>query len=261
MLRSREFPPARRNLAWEELGGLGDTAWRAGQPALALDLLREAIERLESGGAVSTARLFRVKLAAVLRQFGRLEEAFAALPTEDGISPVGRRLLLAERARLHLAAARPAEAAADCRELLALWNAEPNAADAEKAEAETLLAEVSLDAGDYLAAETIAGRAGAALEPWEHPDAAACTITQALARWQAAREGTPAGVDNCLRLIANAPLLGAVEKARRLEAEAARLDRYGRSEEARILRDAAQAQCSTRSESERSTATAAGTVG
>src|SRR5205814_1842847 len=47
IVRSREIPPARQNLAWDELGNLGEALWQSGQSAMAVDLLRDAIEQLE----------------------------------------------------------------------------------------------------------------------------------------------------------------------------------------------------------------------
>jgi Zn-dependent protease len=55
LYRSPEFPPARRNLAWENLADLGYELWCAGQSEMAIDLLREGIAHLESGGAVRAA--------------------------------------------------------------------------------------------------------------------------------------------------------------------------------------------------------------
>jgi hypothetical protein len=69
-----------------------------------VDLLREAIEQLEAGGAAATAAQYRIKLAAVLRQLGRLEEASQWLPKADNLSAISRRSLLAERAQLQLTA-------------------------------------------------------------------------------------------------------------------------------------------------------------
>lgn len=124
----------------------------------------------------------------------------------------------------------------DCRELLVLWRAEPDAPAAETALAGGLLAQACLDAGDNAEAEALAQRAGEALGPWQHPDAASCLIT--LARWQAARQWTPAQVAKALRLIETAPLLSPAGKARFLGAEARRPDRHGRTEEAQTPRSA-----------------------
>jgi tetratricopeptide (TPR) repeat protein len=104
ILRSGQIPPARQNLAWDELGELAEGLWRAGQSATAVDLLREAVEQLEAGGAAATAAQYRIKLAAVLRQLGRLEEASQWLPKADNLSAISRRSLLAERAQLQLTA-------------------------------------------------------------------------------------------------------------------------------------------------------------
>ena len=132
------------------------------------------------------------------------------------------RSLLGERAELHLAAGHPQEAAADGRALLALWQPEPSA-EAEIAAAEGLLARACLEAGNPAEAEPLARHAADVLAPWGHPDAASCCITLALAT----RERSRGVFDDALHLIESAPLLSAAEKTRRLEAERARVDRFG----------------------------------
>jgi hypothetical protein len=61
------------------------------------------------------------------------------------------------------------------------------------------------------------------LGPWQHPDAASCLITLALARSQSTGEFSSAGIDKAFRLIEGAVLLGPAEKARMKEAETARI--------------------------------------
>jgi len=247
ILSSTRIPESSRNLAFDELGEFGEELWKTGQSGTALDLMRLAIAQLESGGAVATAAQYRIKLAAALRMLGRHAEAQYALPDEVTVPPNALRSLLAERAAIHLAAGRPQEAVADARALLALWQrdwpaaAGPEAgspagapalpapwqtgppAAAETAAVEGLLARACLEAGNPDEAESLARHAAGVLVPWGHPDAAACRITLALAR----RERSRAVFDEALRLIESAPLLSATEKARRLEAERARIDRFG----------------------------------
>ncbi|HMC59056.1 MAG TPA: M50 family metallopeptidase, partial [Candidatus Solibacter sp.] len=102
LFRSPETAPARRNLAWENVADLGYELWRTGQSALPIAFLREGIAHLEWCGALPVAAQYRIKLAAILRQLGRLDEAWAELPAEPALSPAPRRAFLAERAQLHL---------------------------------------------------------------------------------------------------------------------------------------------------------------
>jgi tetratricopeptide (TPR) repeat protein len=226
LYRSPGVPPDRRNLAWEDVADLGDELASTGQSALAIDLLRAGIAPLESGGARSVAGLYRIKLATLLRQLGRPDEACAALPAEHTLSPALRRAFLAERARLHLVAAHADLAVADCRELVALWSAHPCTPAPEIASAEALLAEACLAAGDPSEAEALAMKAADVLGPWQHPDAASCLITIALARSQSAGEGSSVLIDEAFRFIEGDALLGPAEKARLKECETARIREF-----------------------------------
>jgi tetratricopeptide (TPR) repeat protein len=222
ILNSHGIPESSRNLAFDELGELGYELWKTGQSGAAIDLMRLASRQLESGGAAVTAAQYRIKLAAALRTLGRQAEALDALPSEETLPPSVLRSLLGERAELHLAAGHPQEAAADGRALLALWQPEPSA-EAEIAAAEGLLARACLEAGNPAEAEPLARHAADVLAPWGHPDAASCCITLALAT----RDRSRGVFDDALHLIESAPLLSAAEKTRRLEAERARVDRFG----------------------------------
>ncbi len=233
ILRSGKLPSAERNLGWDELGELGEELWRSGQDALAVDLLREAIEQLELGGAAATAAQYRIKLSAVLRQLGNLDDAWRWLPNEGHLSVNSRRCLLAEKARLELAAGRTEEAVADCRNLLALWQTAPNDPVVETAAAEALLAEAYLDAGDYTQAEALARRAAEVLGPWQHFEAAGCLVTLALAQWRITSEWAPDSLDEAHRVIQADPLLSPAAKKRILDSHAARVERYGPIKEVR----------------------------
>jgi tetratricopeptide (TPR) repeat protein len=223
ILGSPEIPEPQRNLASDELGELGEGLWKAGQSDVAIDLIRQAVDRLESAGATVTAAQYRIKLSSALRALGRDAEALYTLPGEETVPPSPRRFLLAERAELHLASARYGEAVADGRALLALWQSEPDPPAPEMAVAEGLLARACLEAGDPAEAEALARRAAEVLTPWGHPDAASCRITLALA----SRERSRAVFDDALRSLESDPLLSPAEKTRRLEAERARIGRSG----------------------------------
>jgi tetratricopeptide (TPR) repeat protein len=221
--RSPNHPAARRNLCWENIAYLGCTLWRAGQSEMPVSLLREGIAHLESGGAAAVAAQYRIKLAAMLRQLGRLNEANAVLPGEQDFSPALRRAFLAERAQLHLASGRPCPAMADCRELLELWRNHRYFPTPEIASAQALLAQACLAAGGLGEAESLALQAADILGPWQHPDSADCLITVALARLQSGTEFPSDSIREALRRIEEAMLLSPAEKARRRDAEAARL--------------------------------------
>jgi len=223
ILSSPGIPAAERNLAFHELGELGEELWKTGQSGGAIDLMRQAVTQLESGGSVVAGAQHRIHLAAALRTLGRHAEALYTLPEEETLPPGARRSLLAERAGIHLAAGRHGDAVADARALVALWHSEPQPPAPEIAAAEGLLARACLEAGNPAEAEPLARQAATVLAAWGHPDAAACLITLALATRQRHR----AVFDEALRLIESHPLLSAAEKARRLEAERARLDRFG----------------------------------
>jgi tetratricopeptide (TPR) repeat protein len=219
LYRSAKTADSRRNLGWENVANLGYDLWRAGESTLAVELLREGIAQLESGGAIPVATEYRIKLAGVLRQLGRPQEGFAELPAEPGLAPILKRSLLGERAELNLAAGRPKLAMADGHELVALWRAHPCAPEPEIASAEALLAQALLAAGNLAEAETLALEAADVLGPWQHPDAASCLITVALARSRSGDESASSRIEEAFRLIDKDVLLPGAEKARLREAE------------------------------------------
>src|SRR5262249_2552635 len=111
------------------------------------------------------------------------------------------------------------------RELVALWRSHPQAPALEIASAEALLAKAYLAAGDLAAAEELAGTAAEILGPSNHPDAAGCVITIALARMQSAGEQDSRFLGAGLELIDASLLLGPAEKARRKAAETERFQK------------------------------------
>jgi len=234
-LGSPEIPESSRNLASHHLAELGDALCKAGQSGFAVDLLRQAVARLESNGAVTAAAQSRIRLARALRALGRYAEAEYMLPEDDTLPPVLRRALLAERAEIHLALGRSAAAVTDGRALLALWQSEPAPPALEVAIAEAQLARACLDARDPAQAASLALRAAQVLLSSGHPDAADCRITLALAT----RQRSLAVFDDALRLIQSAPLLSPAEKNRRLEVERARIDSRGPTEGSAVWEPAA----------------------
>ncbi|HEV2325534.1 MAG TPA: hypothetical protein VGS10_16400, partial [Terracidiphilus sp.] len=241
LLRSGQIRTARGNAAAEELGALADGLWESGWLTEAEEAMRHAIEGLESGGAKTTAARHRIKLAAVLRHTGRPKEAARALPFETGLSTALRRSLLAERARLHLESGRPSDALADSQELLSLWQAEGGDGAAEIAAAKSLLAQACLDAGGYEQARALSHKAREVLAARHHPEAAACLLTEALARWRTGWE-MPACIAEVRQLVQSDALLTDAEKARFLESEARRALRHGCFGEAEALRGTVPAE-------------------
>ncbi len=203
------FRSTGRNLGWEDVADLGQAIWIAGDEFLSLELMREGIERLESGGAAGIAGKYRTKLAGTLRVLGDAETAWRELPLEAALSAPLRRSFLAERTELHLALGRPDDALADGRRLVELWRNHPCRPALETASAGALLSKACLAAEDWLEAEGLAIQAFDVLGPHEHPDAAVCLVTLAVVRSDESR------ITEALRLIDHAPLLGPAEKARR----------------------------------------------
>lgn len=222
LFRSTGIPPARRNLAWEDVADLGHDLWSAGQSEIAIELMLEGIAHLESCAPPVAAR-YRIKLAAILRQLGRPDEARAALPPEPTNSPALRRAFLAERVELHLVCGRTRLAVADGRALVALWRAHPCAPAPEIACAEALLAQACLADYQLEEAETLARQAAPLLAAWRHPGASSCLITLALAQSQFPGECDADRLAEAFRLIETAPLLSPAEKARLKEAGTARI--------------------------------------
>ena len=226
-LRSPDVPPARRNLAWDELGAIGDELQRAGEAESARRFLAEAIEGLESGGALVAAARYRIKMASLCRELGETSTAWQWLPPEDGLSEPLLRSFLSERARLHLAGERPQEAFADGQRLLALWEHEPT----ESAVAQSLLAEAFLDARNYAEAAERARRAAEVLQPWQHFEAAPCLVTLALAEWRSGGEWNSDRIAEARRIIDTDALLRASAKQHLVESQAIRMERHGRPAE------------------------------
>jgi tetratricopeptide (TPR) repeat protein len=223
ILRSAEISPAHRNLAALYLANGGCDLWRNTRNTLAIDLVREGIAKLESGGAAFAAFPYRIALAGFLRQLGEFDGAWEALPQEPSASHLLRHTFLAERAELRLAVGDVELAVADCRELVALWRAHPCTPAPEIASAEALLAEACLAAGDMAEADALAVRAADVLGPWQHPYTASCLVTLALARSESAGGFASAGIGEAIRLLDAAPLLTAAEKARLKAAQLGRI--------------------------------------
>jgi tetratricopeptide (TPR) repeat protein len=240
LLRSNRISAARRNAAAEELGALAGGLWESGRASEAEEAMLRGIELLEAGGAATTAARYRIKLASVRRHTGRPHEAAKVLPAERNLSDALRRSLLAERARLHLESGRPADALADSRELLALWQVEGGDAAAEIAVAKGLLAQACLDAGGYEQARVLARKAGEVLAACHHPEAASCLLTQALARWRTGWE-IPACIGEVRQIVQSDGFATEAERTRFLETEARRAVRHGRFAEAEALRGRAPA--------------------
>jgi tetratricopeptide (TPR) repeat protein len=217
LIRAHIAAGRRPNFAWLVLGDFGEDLWKLGQTELAREFLQEGIEHLEAAGAVPAATLLRTTLANLLRAAGSYDQAWQALPAEEGLSPNNLRRLLEEKVRLLLDTNRADEAVAAGQELLAQWQAVPAAHGIETAAAESLIAEAYLAAGDPDKADSLAQRAADLLTPMQHPEAAAALVTLAIIRHDSAPivEGR--------QLIEEHPYLSSAEKTRHLERAARRL--------------------------------------
>jgi tetratricopeptide (TPR) repeat protein len=224
-LRSADIPEGRRNLAWERLSDFGAALWRLGAASMGLEYVREGIQHLEAGGAGFVATRFRIKLANMLRQDGRLKEAAAVLPAEEDVAAELRRAFLEARAELYLAHGRGEAAVADARELVERWQSLGAAAPTEIASAQALLAKALLATGDADAADALAATAAEVLGPRQHPDAASCAITCALASRPTMPGEQEHRVAAGMWLIDTAVLVSAAERARLREVEMARVRR------------------------------------
>jgi tetratricopeptide (TPR) repeat protein len=214
-LRSSAMPAEKRNIAARELAALGEALWRAGQPSWSIEYTREAVQRMEEGGAVTAAAAHRIKLCAALRTLGRFSEAVKSLPSsEDGLPPCLRRKLLAEVIELGILAEAGREAVAHCNTLIDLWREEPVDCTLEIAAAESLLARAQLTAGDPEAAEATARHAVETLKPVGHIEAVRCLLTIAAARHKLTGAWPPEILDKARALIESAVLLPPAEKSR-----------------------------------------------
>jgi len=234
ILRASE-PRSQRNLALFELSELGEALWKWGEAGAAIDLLREAVTGLERGGATSAAAHARIKLAAALRGLGRHSDAVYTLPEEMSLPAHLRCSLLVERGELYLAAGRAADAVTEFRQLVTAWQAEPDSPSIETAAAEGWLARALLEDGEMVEAAAVARQACDVLATAGHPDGASCRITLALAE----RERSRAVFDAAVAEIESAALLERGEKARRVEFERARIERYGPVEGSAVWETAA----------------------
>jgi tetratricopeptide (TPR) repeat protein len=241
IVRSGEIPPADQNLGWDEVADLGAAFAQAGLLAKGLELIEEAIGKIEAAGITPTAALYRAKMATILRIDGKLDDAWAVLPQDTSFALAIRRIVLTERAELHLAAERPAQAIADCEELIELWSSEEGA-EPERASSRALLAAACLENGDHARAEAVAREAAAGLCPMQHPNAIGCRITEFLARCHLAEGPDDGCVEGAIAVAQAQSLLTSSEIARIVELQIARMDRHGHSNEAGPLRRVVQHQ-------------------
>jgi tetratricopeptide (TPR) repeat protein len=222
LLRSTKIPFPTRNHAWEMLGQLGADLFTRGESTASIEFLREAVRELEAAGATETAAQYRIKLAGVYRELGRVQDAWSCLPAGDGLAPTLLQILLVERARLQLASGCPEDAFHDCGVLIPHGQCET----AEQAVVVSLHAQACLETGDFTQAATLARQAAGVLGPWGHYEAARCLIVLALAEARAGGEWDRACVDKARDLIASDLLLSPASKSRLLAANDALQKRY-----------------------------------
>ena len=233
ILRSGKLPSAERNLGWDELGELGEELWRSGQDALAVDLLREAIEQLELGGAAATAAQYRIKLSAVLRQLGNLDDAWRWLPNEGHLSVNSRRCLLAEKAR---SSWRPgvrkrrlpiAGTCSPCgrQRRTIRWSRRPPPKPCWRKPI-WMREIIRRRRRSPVGPPRCSVRGSTSKRP-------VCLITLALAQWRITSEWAPDSLEEAHRVIQADPLLSPAAKKRILDSHAARVERYGPAKEVR----------------------------
>ncbi|HKE28019.1 MAG TPA: site-2 protease family protein, partial [Bryobacteraceae bacterium] len=213
VLRAGAMPAARQNLAADGLGDLGEAAWRGGESALGTEFTRDAVAKLEAGGAETAAMAWRIRLIGMLRRSGRFSEAARSLPPEAEMPVHLRRNLLMETAELALLADAASVAVDHARTVVALWQAESVDCAIELAAAHSLLARALLAAGQFTEAETQAAAALHVLKATRHPEAALCLITLAASRHQTSGSWTPEVINEAKASIDSAVLLTSPEKA------------------------------------------------
>ena len=244
ILLSSEIVEAERGQALGEMGAIALSYWMAGRVDETVTLLNEAIELSEPRGEVNRTARLRVTLAEVLRKAGRLSEAEAALPADQGLTAAVREAFFSQRAQIRLRMGQVDAAIADLEQALSLKKADPYASAAEIATAQGSLAEALLEAQRVDEAEQLARTACDVLAPRCHPNAAGSLITLAIVSRERQPEAASAYLEEALRLISEAPLLKIASKARFLEGEAARLERYGLVFQAKQYHAGAEAQWS-----------------
>lgn len=244
MLRSPEIGDAEHAQAIAELGSIAVGYWMVGLVDEAVALLHEAIPLMERRDEVNRTARLKVTLAEILRKAGRLPEAMAALPPDRDLTPGLREALLSQRAQIQLRAGQMDAAIADLLEAWSLKKADPHASAAEVATAQGALAEALLDSSRFNEAEQLARSACDVLASASHPNAAGPLITLAIVCRERQPEKTSAFLEEALRLISDAPLLKVASRARFLEAEATRLERFGLALPAKQFRAVAETQWS-----------------
>ena len=227
VLCSDQIQDSDRAQAASDLALAGIAVWNAGRNAQAIAILSDAIRRLEQNGAVQRSVRLRIVLSEVLRKVGRFADAEAALPAEAGLSPANLESLLSARAQIELRSGRVQEAVTSFERALELKKNDPQSSPSEIATAESLLGEAMLDSGRIDEAETLTRRSLHTLQAAGHPDAAGALITLAFLQHVRGIPNSTALVDEAMELIVKAPLLETASRARFLESEAERLDRYG----------------------------------
>jgi tetratricopeptide (TPR) repeat protein len=222
-----------------ELGLLGLSLWQAGHDEQAVSLLKESILLLRLRGAANAALRFRLQLAGVLREAGRVREAGCVLPEPGEVGIDFRKTFLKQRGQIRRRSGHMQEALADFRELMRLTAADAQASDVDIALAKSSLAEAHLDAGNIEIAASLAYEAREMLAGIHHPETAAVSVTLALISWRKEERSAPAWLREAMRIYAQAPLLLPAVKARFFESTARKLEEARRTAEAVEWRTAA----------------------
>ncbi|HEY4360530.1 MAG TPA: M50 family metallopeptidase [Bryobacteraceae bacterium] len=240
LLRSPEVPEADRNRAAQRLGALGIRLEEVGRGARGASLLLESAQLCGARGMQRHGISFRLMATATLRRIDRLAEAEAAFPSHAEPDADGMRNFLSERAELHRAAGRIAEALADFEEATRLAQQDVDTDQLRLAQHQVWLALGYFETGRLAEAEATARAACDVLSSTGHPDAGDALVTLALLAWRDSESSARAYLDRAATLVRDAPFLEPSDKAHFFKRTSARLEAAGRTAEAEEARAAAE---------------------
>ena len=219
------------------LGLLGDTLWNAGLTENAIALMTECIMLLEAREAVRLAGSFRLLLAEILRNDGRVARAACVLPRRERVHADTLALYHERRGSIRRSGGKLPEAIADLSARLAILEKTPEDEQA-LADARTQLAEALVETGELGRAENLATLAHDTLQPTGNPEFARCCVARAVIHFR--KEGTPGDyIDTALRYWEGASFQLPAEKARAAAEAAGWLDQSGLTGPAADCREAA----------------------
>jgi hypothetical protein len=220
------------------LGLEGMSLCNAGRTEDGLSLVRECIALLEVRGAFRLASSFRLCIAEVLRNAGKVARAACVLPSLKKIGPEQRVEYHSRRGGIRLRGGKLPEAIADLTLSVSLIERDIPVDEIALGVVRTLLADALAEAGAIEAAEQLATQARETLAAAGHPWVGAAYITLAIVGWR--KTSSPGSyVEEALRVWDAAPLMLPAQKARSMEEAAESLQSAGLAAEAAECRTAA----------------------